>query len=395
MRKFTIYLFLLIFTLSNCGIRMQKTQLTDEWGGTYANNAVNEFQDREIYKDLTVDVWGMEKTDCKNFTRLDTLSYSGKSCISITWNKEGKCPWIGFGIGWNGYAAKDLTDVMASGSIDFYIRAIQGKQFIPTLIFLLEDYSGVQSATVLKASQLSHYPIDEEWQKVSIPLQKFLKSAKPLCDFSNIKSLNIECQGAGAFLIDKIEIGGANFKNINSKKFGIATTQNFPATIFHDELPFAWGLGNYVGKNISLDSTKHYAGNKSIYLKWNEQESGNQTRKIGMNWEHWQAISFPDSLKNYSLKFYINSADVIAFKNLFIGFESYNGKNVMMPIKKEYLASLPNNKDWKMVNIPFTEFDFTKDGFNIIKFKQLIIEFNNSGELWLDEITIEQNINYE
>jgi hypothetical protein len=111
---------------------MQKTQLTDEWGGTYANTAVNEFQDRDIYNDQTVDVWGMEKTDCKNFSRIDTISFSGKSCLSVSWNRTGNCPWIGFGIGWNGYAAKDLSDVMSSGSIDFYIRAIQGKQFIPT-----------------------------------------------------------------------------------------------------------------------------------------------------------------------------------------------------------------------------------------------------------------------
>jgi hypothetical protein len=374
---------------------MQKTQLTDEWGGTYANTAVNEFQDRDIYNDQTVDVWGMEKTDCKNFSRIDSISFSGKSCLSVSWNRTGNCPWIGFGIGWNGYAAKDLSDVMSSGSIDFYIRAIQGKQFIPTLIFLLEDYSGVQSATVLKASQLSHYPIDEEWQKVSIPLQTFLKSSKPLCDFSNIKSLNIECQGTGAFLIDKIEIGGANSKNINSKKFGITTTQIFPATIFHDELPFAWGLGNYIGKNISLDSTKIYAGSKSIYLKWNELESGKQTRKIGMNWEHWQAISFPDSLKNYSIKFYVSSDNFNTSKNLNIGFESYNGKTTMMPIKQEYITSLPSNKDWQMITIPFTEFDFIKEGFDITRFKQLFIEFNNSGELWLDEITIEQNKNYE
>lgn len=395
MRNSIIYLFLLIISLSNCGIRMQKTQLTDEWGGTYANTAVNEFQDRDIYNDQTVDVWGMEKTDCKNFSRIDSISFSGKSCLSVSWNRTGNCPWIGFGIGWNGYAAKDLSDVMSSGSIDFYIRAIQGKQFIPTLIFLLEDYSGVQSATVLKASQLSHYPIDEEWQKVSIPLQTFLKSSKPLCDFSNIKSLNIECQGTGAFLIDKIEIGGANSKNINSKKFGITTTQIFPATIFHDELPFAWGLGNYIGKNISLDSTKIYAGSKSIYLKWNELESGKQTRKIGMNWEHWQAISFPDSLKNYSIKFYVSSDNFNTSKNLNIGFESYNGKTTMMPIKQEYITSLPSNKDWQMITIPFTEFDFIKEGFDITRFKQLFIEFNNSGELWLDEITIEQNKNYE
>jgi hypothetical protein len=395
MNKSIIYLFLLIISLGNCGVHIQKTQLTDEWGGTYANSAVKEFQEKEIYNDLTVDVWGMEKTDCKNFTRLDSISYTGKSCISVSWNRTGNCPWIGFGIGWNGYAAKDLTDVMNNGSIDFYIRAIKGKQFIPTLIFLLEDYSGVQSATVLKASQLSHYPIDEEWQKVSIPLQTFLKSAKPLCDFSNIKSLNVECQGAGAFLIDKIEIGGANTKNMSNKKFGVAITQNFPATIFHDELPFAWGLGNYSGKNISIDSTKNYTGNKSIYIKWNEKESGNQMRKFGMNWENWQAISFPDSLKNYLIKFYVSSNDLNSCKNINIGFESYNGKTAMIPIKHEYIIGLSNNKNWQMVTIPFTEFDFTKEGFDITRFKQLIIEYNNSGELWLDEMTIEQNKNYE
>jgi hypothetical protein len=67
----------------------------------------------------------------------------------------------------------------------------------------------------------------------------------------------------------------------------------------------------------------------------------------------------------------------------------------MIPIKKGYLDSLPTINNWQMITIPFTEFDFTKDRFDTTKFKQLIIEFNNTGELWLDEITIEQNKNYE
>lgn len=155
MKKAIIYILFLSIINFGCGIRMQTTQLTDEWGGTYANNAVKEFQEKEIYNDQTVDVWGMEQTDCKNFSRVDTISFSGKSCLSLTWNRTGKCPWIGFGIGWNGYTAKDLTEVMEKGSIDFYIRAIKGKQFIPTLIFLLEDYSGVQTAALLKADRKS------------------------------------------------------------------------------------------------------------------------------------------------------------------------------------------------------------------------------------------------
>jgi len=393
MKKTIIYILFLSIISFGCGIRMHTTQLTDEWGGTYANNAVKEFQDKEIYSDQTVDVWGMEQTNCKNFARIDTVSYNGKSCLSLTWNRTGTCPWIGFGIGWNGYAAKDLTDVMEKGSIDFYIRAIKGKQFIPTLIFLLEDYSGVQTAALLKAKHLSNYPINEEWQKVSIPLSTFLQASKPLSDFSNIKSLNVECQGEGAFLIDKIEIGGTNERNGSNVKFGKTITQKFPAPIFKDALPYGWGFGNYKGKLIELSNNPTFLGSHSIHLKWNQAESGKQLRQMGMNWEHWQAISFPDSLKNYSLQFYISSADLNVNNNLTIGFESYNGKTVMIPIKQSYLISLPSNKNWQMVNIPFSEFNFEKEGFDITRFKQLIIELNNSGELWLDEITIDTTQN--
>jgi hypothetical protein len=247
----------------------------------------------------------------------------------------------------------------------------------------------VQTAALLKAKHLTRYPIDEEWQKVSIPLNSFLQAAKPLSDFSNIKSLNLECQGEGAFLIDKIEVGGAISNFANTTKFGKTTTQIFPATIFKDELPYAWGLGNYKGKLIELSTNKSYEGTKSIHAKWNQDESANQIRQIGMNWEHWQAIAFPDSIQNYVLQFYINNPDKVNLNNIKIGFESYNGKSVFMPTKPNYVSP-SSNTDWQLVSIPFSEYNFIEAGFDINRFKQLIIEFNNSGEVWLDEISLKK-----
>lgn len=389
MRKVLLHIFILSVLFSACNIRMQTTQLTDEWGGTYANNFVKEFQENEIYYDQTVDVWGMGKSDCKNFSRVDTISFSGKSCLSITWKKSGSCPWIGFGIGWNGYVAKDLSDIMEKGSIDFYIRSMKGKQFIPTLIFLLEDYSGVQTAALLKAKHFTHYPIDEEWQKVSIPLNSFLQASKPLSDFSNIKGLNIECQGEGSFLIDKIEIGRDTKTAVTNSKFGKTITQNFPAYIFKDELPYAWGLGSYTGKLIELNSIKSYQGNKSIYAKWNQDESDKQIRQIGINWEHWQAIAFPDSINSYGLQFYVNCSENNSLDNIKIGFESYNGKSILLPIKSNYINAISDN-NWQLVSIPFSEFKFSEMGFDVNRFKQLLIGFNKSGELWIDEILIKK-----
>ncbi|OYU97505.1 MAG: hypothetical protein CFE21_04215 [Bacteroidetes bacterium B1(2017)] len=386
----SIFLFFVLM-LSACGVRMQTTELVDEWGTSYHSKVGKEFQDRDVYHDQTVDVWGIEKTDCKNFYRLDSLAYKGKSCLSLTWDKTGSCPWMGLGFGWNGYAAKDLTDVMQTGSIDFYVRAIKGKQFIPTFIFLLEDYAGVQTASLLKAKHLERYPIDEEWQKVSIPLSSFLNAPAPLSDFSNIKSLNIECQGSGALLLDEFYIGGASVSSVAGTKFGQTTTQNFPAILFADEFKYAWGLGKTEGRLVEVQSFEKYEGNSSLHLKWNEAESKKQLLELGMNWEHWQAIALPDSMSLYSLHFFAKQNASESLSKLELGFESYAGTNTFIKIKDTYYKTSSNKADWMEVTIPLTEFAFYEKNFDTTRFKQFLIRFKGSGELWLDNITLTRN----
>ncbi|MDZ4667990.1 MAG: hypothetical protein SGJ00_08910 [bacterium] len=375
-----------VLMASACGIRMHQMNLIDEWGNTYEQSAVKVFQDREIYHDQTVDVWGMEQTACKNFARVDSVSYNGKSSIGLVWNREGSCPWVGMGIGWNGYAAKDLSEVMQTGSIDFYVRAVAGKQFIPTLIFLLEDYSGVQSATLLKAKHLELYPITETWQRVSIPLSGFLLSSAPLCDFSNIKSLNIECQGAGAIYIDEISVGGASIKAGSTEKFGVASTTKFPAMIFQDAVTYAWGLGNLPGRNIELVESEKFAGEKSLHLVWNEQAAPKGNKQMGFNWAQWQAISLADSVQTYSIEFYVKANDKAALTNLMFGFESYNGKAVLLPIAEKYLKDAGSS--WQKVAVPMGDFDWEKSGFDIKRFKQFLIQFKGEGAAWIDEISL-------
>jgi hypothetical protein len=377
-----------LIILAGCGMRMHQTQLVDEWGNTYEQSAARQFTDREVYYDQTVDVWGMEKTNCKNFSRVDSISYSGKSSLGLVWNKEGNCAWIGFGIGWNGYAAKDLSEVMQTGSIDFYVRSIKGNQFIPTFILLLEDYAGTQSAMLLKAKHLERYPITEAWQKVSVPLSGFLQSAAPLCDFSNIKSLNIECQGAGALYIDEISIGGALVQAGATKKYGQTITQNFPVTLFKEELQNAWGLGNFPGRNVQVIEEGN--GNKTLFLSWNDEFSKKGNKQVGINWEGWQAISFPDTLGAYELKFKVLSTDQASISNLLIGFEDYDGKSVFVPIQLSYISEIGLNQKWQQVVIPFAEFNFEKSGFNANRFKQFLIQFKGKGELHFDDIIIDK-----
>lgn len=240
----------MLLGIGGCGITWQSQPLLDEWGNTFEQSATTLFSDTSVYADNTSDVWGMEKTDCKEFKRSEQYSFLGKSCLDLYWNRTGTCPWVGMGIGWNGYAPKDLSSVMQNSAFSFWVRAKEGTQFIPTLIFLLEDYGGLQSAVVLKAKHLSKYPIDTVWQEVKIPLNEYLQAAKPLADFSNIKSLNIEMQGQGHILIDEIKIVGASGKSVSGRKYGIENNPQFPIQVYKDSLAstYVWGDYSHVAK---------------------------------------------------------------------------------------------------------------------------------------------------
>jgi hypothetical protein len=394
--KSLIYFCCGLFMLAACGVQMQTQNLVDEWGNTYDQEQQQVFTDKEVFSNQTADVWGLEKTDCKHFSRIDTLAYKGKSSIKLQWNKTGSCAWLGFGIGWNGYAAKDLTPVMQNGKITFFIRAIKGTQFVPTLIFLLEDYSGIQTATLFKAKYLERYPIDEAWQKVSIPLSGFLEAAGPKSDFSNIKSLNVECQGEGAILIDEIYIEeGSKLNGGVSKKFGQTITQTFPALIFEDDMQYAWGLGNYSGRKIQIDSQVYLMGNAALHMQWNTTSLPNVNNQLGFNWERWQAIALYDSVVAYSLSMYIYAPNKLNLNMLQIGFESYAGEQVNIGLNQTYVSNTEftdkQGNKWLKVRIPLAAFDWEKTQFNVQKFKQLLITFTQEGELWIDHIQLEKN----
>ncbi len=382
MNKLFTYCLLLCLLNWNCGISMRNLELVDEWGNTYFDKKLELTQVETIYDESTTDVWGLEKTACKDFSKYDSLAKNGKSCLRLNWNKTDNCPWMGIGIGWNGYVAKDMTDWMQNGSLCFDLRSTQGNAFIPTLIFLLEDYNGKQAAAVLKSSHLSNYPITEDWQKVSIPLSLFLENNVTKCDFSFIKSLNIEFQGSGNFLVDNIELVRQRKQSTIKKKYGETTTTQFPVWLFDGNESNYWGFGQFQNSIIELDSTNQFNGRPGIHVKQLETNQQPIAREIGMSWEHWQATNFTDSLNNLYLELTVKGNTNMVT----LGFESFKGEKTLIPLSEKFL--LQDSLEWKTYRIPFTAFEFEKLNFHTCCFKQLICAFNQKGELVLGNIQI-------
>jgi len=384
MNKLFTYCLLLSLFYWNCGVSMHPLELVDEWGNTYSDKQIVQTQSETIFDENATDIWGLEKTNCKNLSKFDSLAKTGKTCLHLQWNKAENCPWLGMGIGWNGYVAKDITDWMQNGSLSFDFRSTHGNAFIPTLIFLLEDYNGKQAAAALKSNHLSTYPINENWQKVVIPLSIFVADNTAKCDFSFIKSLNIELQGAGDFLIDNIELVRQKNTNTIQNKYGETLTTIFPVNVFDGNEANYWGFGAFANRSIVVDSSLILEGKPCIHVKKFDNVNPASKNEIGMTWENWQATSFADSLNSLYLEISLKGDPGMVA----LGFESFKGQKSLLALSDQYLTK--DTLGWETYRIPLTAFPFEKVNFQTKYFKQLICSFNQNGELILGNIQIKK-----
>ncbi|MCA0426614.1 MAG: hypothetical protein LCH37_04190 [Bacteroidetes bacterium] len=366
-----------LLQLASCGIQLKQTPLTDEWGRTWYSEEGRAFQDRDIYNDGSTDVWGLEKTECKNFNRIDSLAFKGTSCLRIEFNREGACPWIGLGIGWNGYVAKDISTVIETDMIEFYMRSIQGKHHSPTLIFLFEDYSGNMSAAAFKPAYLSKYPIDESWQQVRIPLSAFERK----CDFSNIKSLNIECQGNAAILVDEIRIVQGSLSAKKTEKWGKVVSRESSYSLYPGNA--WWGEAKLSSSAVQKDFQNTFNNMPSLSIRW-KSKSDKPIQIAGFSWSNWEASKLADSLKNYEF--------VINYKHKSgplpqLVLENYKGKTARYSMDSK--NGTPEG-EWTQTRIPLEAFKIDPSNFEITIFKQLILETEAEGEFLLGNIQLKR-----
>jgi hypothetical protein len=61
-----------------------------------------------------------------------------------------------------------------------------------------------------------------------------------------------------------------------------------------------------------------------------------------------------------------------------------------VPIQSSHLKEIGSDRKWQQVEVPFTEFNFEKAGFNAARFKQFLIQFSGKGEVYFDDIIIDK-----
>lgn len=165
----------------------------------------------DIFKDqIGQEVW-YTQSQCLTVRQEVDLMPGGESGMYLEWNKlRPDCGvdnnWFGLGIGWDGWAAKDIYGIIDSAAIRLKVKSAGGDIKGLPLAMCLEDYADKQAWIGLTPDRIVNAPIvDDEWRDVVLPLNAFdwnEQNANP----SNIKQMIIQFEAEGSMIVDKIDL---------------------------------------------------------------------------------------------------------------------------------------------------------------------------------------------
>lgn len=168
---------------------------------------INGFTQLSIFKDdMNADVWFTKNATCLMVKSEQEQKYAGKGAMKIQWNKQaGGCPWLGLGIGWDGWSGKDLSQIHSTAAISFRVRTDDKPMNQLPWAIGLEDFNGAQQWTGCTADVVVNGPIGKDWTQIVVPLTKFNLENSAM-DMYSVKQLMLQFESSGTVMIDEIEI---------------------------------------------------------------------------------------------------------------------------------------------------------------------------------------------
>lgn len=344
-----------------------------------------------IMKDVNQDVWGLEKDECKNVTRSTDVVHEGNAAIKLVWDRGAEgCTWAGIGIGWDGYAGKDLTSIMDYAAISMYVRTVEGKAFALPFVLTLEDYSGGMGFCYTANKYFERTTLDEEWQNVVVPLRDFDLETENL-DVSNIKQLQIELQQSGAVYLDNIELifftPQPQEPWMDEEELPSPTA--LPITLFDDDFinNNGWGMITDRCQSFNVTGKESASGSMSIHAKWNATSQDCELTQFGVSWNKWHPTNVKPIIQNGAIEFKLKMVSTDAGEDISInvGFEDYDRNRTFVNLQNSYSSTGRYGQVWSTVTIPLSSLP---ENIDFKRVKHLYFEFLAEGECYIDDIRL-------
>lgn len=347
----------------------------------------------EIFADDGSYFWTpQDDGDCTEGMVTTEVAHSGSTALQIEWNRDPEnCEWAGFGIGWDNWAGKDLTDVYDHAAIEMYVRTKEGKMFGLPVVLTLEDYSGHYAWAYTGAKFFERYYIDEEWQKITVPLTAFDLEEDGI-DIGNVKQLMFELQQGGSIYLDDIRLVWYTPEPVTPWYDDAPKPKpmSFPIQLFGDDFinNNGWGIHTDHCQSIELTTATSSEGSKAIHATWDDSKEDCYMVALGVSWNNWFRTDLSEAMENTFLEIDVKNDDINSLNELSvkIGFEDYERRLSLVPLDDQFLDNGSFIKgQWQTLRIPLSAIDGDAD-YTILK--QMVVQMEKAGEIYLDNIRL-------
>jgi hypothetical protein len=132
-----------------------------------------------------------------------------------------------------------------------------------------------------------------------------------------------------------------------------------------------------------------YQGSLGIRVKWNKTGEGCPWLGIGFGWDNWTAKNISKIKNTGAVQFYVRTKEgSLTNLPMAFGLEDYTGAQAWLGMDKKAIKAEKITTDWTRIELPLCEFDWDEQNANATAIKQILMQFEAEGELYIDEIEI-------
>jgi hypothetical protein len=264
---------IICFLFASC-IQVKQVELFEEASEQKSRANVEGFYAVDILKDnMNSEVWYTENVNCIEVSSSKDVLYAGDGAFHLKWDKvEGGCDWVGMGVGWDGWAAKNLSSILNKAAIQFRVHAENSKITSLPLAMSLEDYAG-NAAWLGVHPEFIQYEEGEEWGTVTMPLERFGWDEFG-ADPANIKQMIIQFEAAGEAYMDEFRI--VPYQGLKANSYSARNVDD--AEIAVDGIMSEWtsaSIAEVDGHHFKLAVSDQY-----LYVSGSLDNSGQTENKV-------------------------------------------------------------------------------------------------------------------
>lgn len=132
-----------------------------------------------------------------------------------------------------------------------------------------------------------------------------------------------------------------------------------------------------------------YNSNSGIYVKWDRITFGCPWQGIGFGWDNWTGKDLSAIKNEAAIELYVRMVSgERASLPWAVGLEDFTGAQAWLGVNPNTVMADKITTEWTRVVLPLSEFNWNEQNADYTNIKQMIIQLDAEGEIYIDEIRI-------